>query len=110
MAYTVQKEEIVPALYPLLVVGQQHFVNAVLVEEEMTTRLSFNDVRYHNENVALFRYHDISNCGTPYASSINPYSCAHNGRGAWISLLLQHAGDGKWKTLLKSTLEYFTTA
>jgi hypothetical protein len=38
---------------------------------------------------------------TPYAASIKPIQRRKDGRGAWLALLGQYAGNDKWETEIK---------
>ena len=44
--------------------------------------------------------------GTTYEATIKPFRMAHNGRGAYLALISQHAGKDKWDTLLKTSKDY----
>jgi hypothetical protein len=38
---------------------------------------------------------------TAYSASIKPFQRTRNGRGAWLALVSQYAGEAKWRAKLK---------
>ena len=44
--------------------------------------------------------------GTTYEATIKPFRMVHNGRGAYLALISQHAGKDKWNSVLRNAKNY----
>ena len=106
MAYTSRKDEAVANVAPVLEVNQPHSIEQGLVADEYKYRLSHADARYRNENEILYGYLEEATRGSIFVASIKSYKRTRNGRGAWLALNTQHAGESKWRAILKEAEHY----
>ena len=56
---------------------------------------------FHDDNSNLYYLLEEATQGTPYAACIKPFQRAKDGRGAWVALTSQYAGNDKWEAKIK---------
>ena len=71
------------------------------VEEELIARATHSHPLYRDDNASIYFFLEEATRSTMYASSIQPYSRRKDGRGAWLALTNQYAGQDKWNAELK---------
>ena len=106
MAYVSCKDEAVVNVAPVLEVNQPHSIEHGSVADEYKYRLLHADARYGNNNEILYGYLEEATRGSIFAASIKSYERTRNGRGAWLALNTQHAGESKWRAILKEAEHY----
>ena len=112
LSYVIRETVTVPDISPLLarLVGGATNVHRFqpfsddfgLVEEELIAPATHEHPLYQDDNTSLYLYLEEATLSTMYASSIQPYSRLKDGRGAWITLTNQYAGEDKWGAELKN--------
>ena len=71
------------------------------VEGELIARLSHTSPIYRDDNAKVFDYLEEATRGTIVAASLMPFRTRKDGRGAFMAVMLQHAGPDKWESELK---------
>ena len=103
MAYVSRMVEAFASSASLLHVNQPHSDEHGSVAKEHGYCLSHDDASYGNDNEILYEYLEESTRGTIFAVSIKCFEISYNGRGAWLYLNKQHAGDSKWTAILNKS-------
>ena len=68
---------------------------------DMIARCSHDHPTYPADNEAVYHKVEEATRNTKYASTIKPFQRRKDGRGAFISLIAQHAGEDKWLGMIK---------
>ena len=71
------------------------------VEDELIARASHEHAKFKDDKAKVHYYLEEATRSTSYAASIKPFQRGKDGRGAWLALVGQYAGKGKWRTELK---------
>ena len=106
MAYASRTVKAVASSNPLIHVNQPHSDEHGSVAKEYKHRLSHADACYGNDNEFFYGYLEEATRGTIFAASIKSFERARNDRGAWMALNNQHAGESKWRAILKEAENY----
>ena len=101
LAYVIHAYVNIPAPPPQLTVNQPHTDDHGSVETELVTHSSHTHALYHDDNSSVYFHLKEATRGTTYAASIKPYQQHKDGRGMWMVLMNQYAGDDKWKAEIK---------
>ena len=101
LVYIIHDEPNPPAAAPPLAVDQPHSIEHGSVESELIAQASHTHVLFHNNNSDLYYLLEEATQGTPYATSIKPFQREKDGRGAWVALTSQYAGNDKWEAEIK---------
>ena len=96
LAYVIRGEEVVDPVLPNLEIGQPHSSVYGSVEAELIARASHGHPLFRDDNAAVYFKMEEATRGTSFAASIKPFQRAKNGRGAYLAIVSQHAGDDKW--------------
>lgn len=104
LAYVVRSEVNVPAPTALLN-GQPYSELHGSVEGELIARASHAHALYRDDNAAVYYLLEEATRGTSYAASIKPFQRTKDGRGAFLALVAQYAGEDKWRAMIKSSEE-----
>ena len=99
--YVVRPEVIVPAAAPALAHNQPHSTEHGSVEAELIARASHTHALYRDDNSSVYHFLEEATRATPYAASIKPFQRGKDGRGAWMALTSQYAGNDKWEAEIK---------
>ena len=70
---------------------------------DMIMRASHDHALFREDNAKVYFKLEEATRSTMYAASIKPYQRSKNGRGAWIALASQYAGQDKFEAEIKST-------
>ena len=97
LAYVICANANVPAQPPQLTVNQPHSDEHGSMETELVAHSSHTHALYHDDNLLVYFHLKEANQGTTYATSIRH----KNGRGLWMALMKQYAGDDKWEAEIK---------
>ena len=95
MAYVSRKDKAVVNVAPALEVNQPHSIEHGLVADKYKNHQSHADACYGNDNKILYVYLEETTRGSIFAASIKSYDRTQNGRGAWLALNTQYAGESK---------------
>jgi hypothetical protein len=101
LAYVIRDDEAVPAQAPTLLGGQPHSELHGSVEAELVARSPHTNALYRDDNAAVYYKLEEATRTTPYAASIKPFQRLKDGRGAFMALTNQYAGQDKWESELK---------
>jgi hypothetical protein len=101
LAYVTRKDALVPAAAPPLATNRPHSTEHGSVDAELVARASHDHPLFRDDNSQVYYYLEEATRTTSYAASIKPYQRAKNGRGAWLALKAQYAGNDKWQAEIK---------
>jgi hypothetical protein len=108
LAYVIRTDVDVPAAAPPLAPAPGHG-NQVMpysvehgsVERELVARASHQHTTYATDNADVYYVLMAATTGTEYYASVEPFNQRKDGRGAWISLRRQYAGEDKFIAEIK---------
>ena len=81
--------------------GKPHFIEASSVEMELTNRaLHFNPI-FREDNEAVYHCLEAATQGTSNVALLNPYQWTKYGKGAFQSIIKQHACEDKRESDIK---------
>ncbi len=100
LAYIVRPTAEVPVI-GVLQADSPHSAEHGSVEMELIARASHVHALFREDNSALYYKIEEATRGTAYAASIKPFQRMKNGRGAWLALVNQYAGNDKWEAEIK---------
>lgn len=101
LAYVVRENEIVPATAPNRATNQPYAEEYGSVEVELINRAKHNHALFRDDNAKVYYYLEEASRTTSFAASIKPFQRSKNGRGAFLALVSQYAGEDKWRAELK---------
>jgi hypothetical protein len=96
----------IPAVCPPLATNKPHSELHGSVEQDLVMRASHNHPLFPEDNSKVYYQIEEATRGTKYVSTIKPFQRRKDGRGAWKSIALQHAGIDKWEKQLKDNDEF----
>ena len=97
LAYVIRSTATFPAEAPALANGQPHSTEHGSVKSEMIARLSHTHALFRDDNAKVYHFLEEVTRTTIYSSTLTPFKRRKDGRGAYLALLSQHAGDDKWE-------------
>ena len=109
LAYVVREAVAVPNLVPDRANNMPHTTAHGSVEADMVARASHNHPLFRDDNAEVYYDLEEATQGTSYAASIKPYQRRKDGRGAFLSLIGQYAGEDKWEAEFKKQDELLHT-
>ena len=101
LSYVIRDAVAVPVVAPLLATDQPHSTEHGSVEAELIARSSHGHALYRDDNSSVYHYLEEATRSTVYAASIKPFQRGKDGRGAWLALVQQYAGQDKWEAEIK---------
>ncbi len=101
LAYVIRPKVEVPAPAPPLARHLPHSEQHGSIEGELIFRLSHTSPTFRDDNSTVYHYLEEATRGTVYSTTLKPFSRKKDGRGAWVALVSQHAGNDKWEKELK---------
>ena len=101
LAYVVRGTVDVPAIAPNRANNQPYAEEFGSVEMELINRAKHNHALFRDDNAKVYYYLEEATRTTSFAASIKPYQRTKNGRGAFLALVSQYAGEDKWRAELK---------
>jgi len=104
--YLVRPEAIVPAVAPVLQAGMPHSAVGGSIQADMKLRFSHNHPLYQMDNDVLYSLLDEAFRDSDFAMTIKPYERRRDGRGAYLSVMSNHAGDDKWDRIIETAEAY----
>ena len=99
--YVIRPVVVVPQAAPALAPNQPHSTEHGSVEDELVARASHDHALFRDDNASVYHYLEEATRSTAYAASIKPFQRTKNGRGAWMALIGQYAGNDKWEAEIK---------
>ncbi len=106
LSYVIRDSVQVPAAAPPLANNQPHSTEHGSVEAELIARASHDHPLFRDDNDKLFGLLEEATRSTSYAASIKPFQRAKDGRGAWLALIAQYAGQDKWEAELRKQEQF----
>lgn len=108
LAYVVRPNEAVgPA--PALIHQRPYSADHGSIEGELIARLSHTSPLFRDDNAKVYGFLEEATRGTTYSSSLKSYTRTKNGRGAYLAIISQHAGQDKWQTELTAQENFIKT-
>jgi hypothetical protein len=86
-----------PAAAPALAQNQPPSIQHELVTGELVDRASHENALFKDHNASVYHYLEEATRSKAYAASIKSFQRRKDGRGAWLALLGQFAGNDKWE-------------
>jgi len=71
--------------------------------------VSHNHTLSKLDNSALFQIIDRAVAGHDVSATIAPFRCTHDGRGAYLAILTQHAGKSVWDRVVRDAMSVLQT-
>ena len=99
-AYVTRPAEVVPAT-GTIAAGAPHSEEHGSIELELVARASHTHPLFREDSAGVYYELEEATRATPCAASIKPHQRTKSGRGAWLALLGQHAGQDKWEAEIK---------
>ena len=101
LAYITRETVDVPAIPPPQEANKPHSTEYGSIEVELVARASHDHELYKEDNGSVYYHLEKATRGTIYSASIKPFQRGKDGRGAWLALTSQYAGNDKWEVKLK---------
>ena len=81
-----------------------HYGTSGSLIDELTSRLPHTGPIYRNDNKTIFMKIDEASRGTSVESTVKAFSRRNDGRGAFMALVANHAGDTKYRAIMKKRM------
>ena len=96
LAYVLREKVVVPAVCLPITAREPHSEATRSIKQELIERTSHDHPLYRNDNETIYHKMEEATRGTSYTASITPFQRHKDGRGAFMAIKSQHAGDDKW--------------
>lgn len=104
LGYVLRDDVAVPAeAEDPLDVNSYHGASGSLLEE-LIARLPHNGPIYKNDNSTVFSKIEEAVRGTSVESTIKSFARSKDGRGAYLALIANHAGETKYRSIMKKRM------
>ena len=100
LVYVVRILVDVPVVPPPLMNNQPYSIVHGSVEDELIARASHDHANYRDDTATVYYCLEEATRGTSYAGSIKPFQRRRDGRGAFLAIVNQYAGNDKWQAEL----------
>lgn len=74
------------------------------LQPELISRLSHGDALYRSDNKSVYLKLEKACRSTSVESTVKAFSRTQNGRGAYLALIDHHAGDSKYRSIMKKRM------
>jgi len=108
LAYVLREEVAVPAVTDDPLLPNQYYGRSGSLQGELIARLSHGDALYRSDNKTIYMCIEKACRGTSVESTVKAYSRSQDGRGAYLALKDHHAGDSKYRAILKTRTNLLT--
>jgi len=98
-----------PAILAARFVNQPYSVDYELIEHELKFCVSHNHTLSKLDNSALFQIIDRAVAGHDVLATMAPFHCTHDGQGAYLAILTQHAGKSVWDWVVRDAMSVLQT-
>ena len=85
-------------------VANAYYGSSGSLQQELIDRLAHGDALYRSDNKTVYMHIEKACRGTSVASTVKTFSRTQDGRGAYLALIDHHAGDSKYRSILKSKM------
>ena len=106
LTYLMRKDADVPAVAPVLAPGMPYTVEGGSIQADMESRLSLAHPLYQLDNEMFFNLIEEAVRDSDHPNTIKPFERRRDGRGAWLAMMGNHAGDDKWDRLIETAENY----
>jgi len=93
-----------PTILAARVVNQPYSVDYESIEHELNFCVSHNHTLSKLDNSVLFQIIDRAVAGHDVSATIAPFHCTHDGQGAYLAILTQHAGKSVWDQVVRDAM------
>jgi hypothetical protein len=83
---------------------QTYFGQSGSLQEELIAQLPHTGAIYKNDNTTVYMMIEKSSRGTSVESTIKGFAHRKDGRGAFLALIANHAGDVKYRAIMKKKM------
>ena len=83
-----------------------HSIDGGSIQADMGARLTHAHALFQMDNDMLFLLLDEAVCDSDYANTIKPFERRRDGRGAYLFIFGNHAGDDKWDRIIETAETY----
>lgn len=104
LAYVLRSEVAVPAPGDDPLVAHSYFGSSGSLQQELIARLAHGDALYRADNKTVYMHIEKACRGSSVASTVKSFSRTQDGRGAYFALIDHHAGESKYRAILKSKM------
>ena len=104
LSYILREDSAVPteAIDPLET--DSYYGSSGSLHDELTARLPHSGPIYKNDNCSVFLKIEKASRGTSVESTVKAFSRRKDGRGAYLALIANHAGDTKYRAIHKKRM------
>ena len=104
LSYVLRDEETVPAEVDDPLQPQSYFGASGSLLDELTARLPQTGPIFKNDNATVYMMVEKAVRGTSVESTVKSFARRKDGRGAFQALVANHAGDVKYRAILKKRM------
>jgi hypothetical protein len=104
LAYVLREVAEVPTEIVDPLQDQSYFGSSGSLQEELIARLPHTGAIFKNDNATVYMMIEKSSRGTSVESTIKGYARRKDGRGAFLALIANHAGDVKYRAIMKKKM------
>ena len=101
LAYVLREDPTVPTEVDDPVDVDSYYGISGSLLEELTKRLPHTGPIYKNDNATVYMLIEKAVRGTSVESTVKTFARTKNGRGAYLALIANHAGDTKYRAIVK---------
>ena len=104
LAYVLHENETVLAEVDDPLQPQSYFGSSGSLQDELIARLPHTGAIFKNDNATVFMMIEKASRGTSVESTVKAFSRRKDGRGAFNALVANHAGEVKYRAILKKRM------
>ena len=104
LIYVLRENPAVPAEIDDPLDANAHYGQSGSMLEELITRLPHSGPIFKDDNKTVFMLISKAVAGTSVESTIKSFSRQKDGRAAYLALVANHAGDGKYRAIVKARM------
>ena len=105
MVYVVQESRAVPSEVDDPLDTDSYHVEGGNLYEEMVARLSYNGPKYKHDNTSVYTNIRKEARGASVESNVKAFFHFKDGKGSFLALVMNHAGNTKCHAILKKHME-----
>ena len=104
LVYVLRDDPTVPAEVDDPLDAHSYFGSSGSLHDELVARLSHTGPIFKNDNTSVLMKIEKATRGTSVESTVKAFSRRKDGRGAYLALIANHAGDTKYRAILKKRM------
>ena len=109
LVYVLREDSLVPPEADDPLEDESYFGESGSLHDELIKRLVHTGPIYKNDNTSVFIKIEKATRGTSVESTVKSFSRRKDGRGAFLALISNHAGDTKYRAILKKRMNLLQT-